>query len=199
MHFRNRVASKRQDRDRHATSNFTPPCTRSPGKIVCLWLGGLYCLCFPELSTALCVQVKGMARQPPCFDAFFIFMSFGSFFSSLSKLLSENICVRASACWMELCFDALAPRVTSRTNLCCSVGGDVDYSTPRSICNSLLAISGGGWDSRRSQGRTMMKFKQLVDSEMRVKCCIQQSQAFFPFQISTTFEQINSRSRISDF
>lgn len=99
------------------------------GLFVC-GLGALYCLRFPELSTALGVQVKGMARQPRCFDAFFIFMSFGSvflflfFLSSCSKLLSENICVRASACWTASMRQMWHPQV-----ICVGALGEAAVST----------------------------------------------------------------------
>lgn len=111
VHFRKPVPSKRHAQDRHATSNYTPPCTHSPDKIVCLWLGALYCLCRSELSTAPGVH-KGklggwgggglrLANSVPLWCIFYFRVIF--FFP---QSLSKTFACKHQRCWMKPNFNA---------------------------------------------------------------------------------------------
>lgn len=122
VHFRKRVPSKRHAQDRHATSNYTPPCTHSPDKIVCLWLGALYCLCRSKLSTALGVYksranlgagagagegLRGrrelrLANSVPLWCIFYFRVLFFFFSQSLSKTFA----CKHQRCWMKPNFNA---------------------------------------------------------------------------------------------
>lgn len=115
VHFRKPVPSQRHAQDRHATSNYTPPCTHSPDKIVCLWLAALYCLCRSELGTVPGVYKSranwgdgdgGELRLANSVPLWCIFYFRVIFFSPQS--LSKTFACKHQRCWMKPNFNAMS-------------------------------------------------------------------------------------------